>query len=305
MNKAGRAFGKAGLKLKKHSPEILVVTGIVGVVASAVLACKATPKATKILDNSKKNIEKLKDWESHRDLVPADYTNEDAAKDISIVKAKTGLQLVKTYAPAATLGVLSITCILASNNMLHKRNVALAAAYTTVDKSFKNYRKNVIDRFGKELDKELKYNIKAVEVEEKVVDENGKETTVKKTVDTITDPNQPSGYSKFFDCGQHGWSKDPEQTRWYLIQQQNYANEKLKAKGYLFLNEVYEMLDIPITKAGTQVGWIYDEKNPVGDNYVDFGIYDIHDPAKRDFVNGREKTILLDFNVDGPIIDLI
>ena len=91
----------------------------------------------------------------------------------------------------------------------------------------------------------------------------------------------------------------------YLRRQQEFANEMLRSKGHLFLNEVYDILGFPRTKAGQVVGWIYDEKNPVGDNYVDFGIYDITDERKRDFINGYERSILLDFNVDGNIWDLM
>lgn len=305
-SKLSRSFGKAGLKLRKHSPEILVVTGIVGVVTSAVLACRATTKASAILDNSKKNLDTLSKWEDHRDQLPAGYNAEDNKKDIAIVKAQTGLQLAKTYAPSVALGALSIGCILASTNILHKRVVASAAAYTTLDNSFKNYRKRLIDRFGEELDKELKYDIKTKEVEEKVVDEKGKEKTVKKTINVVgDDPNKYSEFAFFFDDGCFGWQKDAEHNKWFVLQQQNYANEKLKAQGYLFVNDVYDMFGVPRTKAGQIAGWIYDEKKPNGDNYVDFGVFDTHKEKSRDFVNGYERVLLIDLNIDGNILDLI
>lgn len=306
MNKLTRSFGKAGLKIKKHSPEILMIAGIAGVVTSAVLACKATTKASAIIEKAKANVNTYNDLVENPEKynVTESYTKEDAKKDTTIAYTQAGLQLAKIYAPAITLGVLSITCILASNNILRKRSVALAAAYTTVDNSFKNYRKRVIERFGEELDKELKYNIKAKEVEEVVVDEKGEKKTVKKSVDVVNS-DMPSAYCCFFDNGCSGWQKDAEHNKWYLLQQQNYANEKLKAQGYLFLNDVYDMIDVPRTKAGQIVGWLYNEKNPTGDNYVDFGIFNAKRETNRDFVNGLERTILLDFNVDGPIIDLI
>ena len=116
-----------------------------------------------------------------------------------------------------------------------------------------------------------------------------------------------SPYAKVFDCGCDNWQKDAEHNLWYLRQQQNYANEKLRAQGYLFLNDVYEMLGIPRTKAGQAVGWVYDIKDPnhKGDNVVDFGIYNINIEANNDFVNGIESSIILDFNVDGTILDAI
>ena len=212
--------------------------------------------------------------------------------------------MAKLYAPAVILGTVSIAAILGGHNILRKRNIALAAAYTAVDKGFKEYRGRVIERFGEELDKELKYNIKAKEIEETVVNEDGTETTVKKTVN-VADPNTTSIYARFFDDGCTGWTKDPEYNLMFLKDQQRYANDILKSRGHLFLNEVYDMLGIPRSTAGAVVGWIYDEKCPVGDNFVDFGIYDLYDEKKRDFVNGYERTILLDFNVDGEIYKMI
>ena len=304
MSKLTRTLNRVGLKLKKHSPEILVVTGVVGTVASAVMACKATTKIDEVLAETKDNIEKTKDYVEKKGFSEK-YTEEDYKKDLTIFYARGGLELVKLYAPSVALGALSITAILSGHNVLRKRNVALAAAYATVEKGFKEYRGRVVERFGEELDRELKYNIKAKEVEETTVDEKtGEEKVTKKTVNVV-DPNNYSTYARFFDDGCTGWTKDPEYNLMFLKNQQRYANDLLKSRGHLFLNEVYDMLGIPRTKAGQVVGWIYDEEYPNGDNFVDFGIYDLYNEKARDFVNGYEKTILLDFNVDGDIMNLI
>lgn len=301
MNNVTRTINRVGFKFKKHSPEVLIVTGTIGVVASAVMACKATTKAGKIKEEMNEEMDKIHEVaEAHRE----DYTEEDLKKDTTIVYTQTAVKYVKLYAPSVALGVVSLTCILASNGILRKRNIALAAAYTAVDKGFKEYRGRVVERFGTELDKELRYNIKAKEFEEPVVDEKGKEKIKKETV-SVADPNLYSDYARFFDDGCLGWSKDAEYNLTFLKQQQNYANDLLKKKGHLFLNEVYDMLGIPRTRAGQVVGWIYDEKHPIGDNFVDFGIYDMNREKVRDFVNGYERVILLDFNVDGNILDLI
>lgn len=299
-----RNFGKIRLQVRKYTPEMLVVAGVVGVVASTVMACKATLKLNSIKEEAKDSIDEIHSLTENPETVSSEYTEEDGKKDLSIVYAQTGLKLVKLYAPAVILGTLSVTAIMTSNNILRKRNIALAAAYTAVDTSFKEYRGRVIERFGKELDHELRYNVKAETVEETVTDEKGKEKKVKKTVE-ITDPNVHSDYAKFYQEGCLGWTKDPEHNLSFLKCQQALANERLKREGFLFLNDVYEMLGIDRTRAGQQVGWIYDEKNPIGDNYVDFGIYDINSVANRAFVNGYERNILLDFNVDGPILNLI
>lgn len=300
-----------GFQAKKHSPEILAVVGTVGVVTSAVMACKATTKVSTILDESKETVDKIHECAENPELEEK-YSAEDSKKDLAIVYAQTGVKIVKLYGPSVVLGVASLGCLLGSNNILRKRNIALAAAYTTLSKDFKGYRSRVVERFGEALDRELRYNIKAEEIEETVVNEKGKEKTVKKTVEVI-DPSTLSDYARFFDDGCIGWSKDPEQNLMFLRQQQSFLNDKLKArartsksgKGHLFLNEVYEALGIPKTKAGQIVGWTYDEEDPIGDNFVDFGLYDSKNERVRAFVNGYERTILLNFNVDGPILNLI
>jgi hypothetical protein len=300
-NSITRTFHKVGLKFKKHSPEILMTAGIVGTVASAVMACKATTKLNTILEESKENIDKIHNYVETEGFSEK-YTEEDSKKDLTIVYTQTGVKLAKLYAPAVILGAVSIGAIVNGHNILRKRNLALAAAYKAVDKGFKDYRGRVIERFGNELDRELKYNIKAKDVKETVTNKDGTESTVNKTVNATTD-RDISEYAKFYDDGCTGWCKDPEHNLMFLRRQQDYANERLQSKGYLFLNEVYDMLGIPKTQAGQVVGWVYNEKNPTGANYVDFGIYDIYNEKARDFVNGYERSILLDFNVDGYILD--
>ena len=302
-----RSLHKVGFTLKKYSPEILAAVGVVGTVTSTVMACKATTKVSDILDSHKDLVDAIHIVSENPDMaeeVGKTYSEEDSKKDLTIAYVQTGLKLVKLYAPSVILGTLSISAMLTSNNILRKRNAALVAAYTTVDRAFKAYRGRVVERFGEELDRELRYNIKAKEVEKIVTDDKGKEKVEKETVDVI-DSNLHSDYARFYDDGCLGWEKDPELNLMTLNQRQHYANDILKSRGHLFLNEVYDMLGIPRTKAGNVVGWIYDEKNPIGDNYVDFGIFEGNSTKCRDFVNGYERVILLDFNVDGPILDMI
>ena len=298
MQSVTRAVGRAGLTLKKHSPEILVGVGIIGTVAGTVMACKASTKAGEIIENSKKELEKVHEVANNPEYADA-YTEKDYKKDLTIVYTKTGIELVKLYGPAIAIGAASVACILTGHGILRKRFVELSAAYAAIDTSFKEYRGRVVERFGKELDKELKYNIKNNEVEEIVVDEDGNETVVKSTIQTAV----PSDYSRFFDETCTAWDRNSEYNLMFLKMRQAEANKILQTRGHLFLNEVYDLLGMQRSQAGNIVGWIYDEKNPdhEGDNYVDFGIYDLYDEKKRAFVNGYEKSILLDFNVDGNI----
>ena len=297
-----KTYKKVELKAIKHSPEILAGVGVVGVVGSLVMACKATTKLSDILEDSKEQLDKIKE-------VAADpayeekYSQDDAKKDTTITYVQTAMKVTKLYAPSVILCASSLGCLLASNNILKKRNAALSAAYMTVDKSFKEYRKRVADRFGEEVEKEIRYNIKAEEITK--VDENGNEVTeTVKVMDGTDDPNSYSDYARFFDESCAAWQNDAEYNLTFLKAQQQYANDLLKARGRLFLNEVYRMLGIDETKAGQVVGWVYNPDNPTGDNFVDFGIYNMKRERVRAFVNGYEPNILLDFNVDGVIWNL-
>ena len=305
MASVSRSLHKVGFKLKKHSPEILVVTGVVGIVASTIMACKATTKVSEIIDETKETIDTIHDSVG-KGLHTADgeeYTQEVANKDLAIVYVQTGWKFVKLYGPSVALGVASIGCMVGSNRILKKRNIALAAAFKAVDTSFKEYRERLVDRFGKELDRELRFGIKAKEIEEKVVDEEGNETTVTKTVE-VMDPNVThSIYSVVFCEGNTGWTKNAELNKLFLIKQQNWANDKLRLNGILTLNEVYDMIGAQRTAYGQIAGWVYTDDCSAGDNFVDFGVFDVNNKKACDFLNGYERSIVLDFNCIGNILD--
>lgn len=295
MSKASGALNKIGFGLKKRSPEILVAVGVVGTVVSAVMACKATTKINTILDETKEQLGKIHEYAGNPDAAEK-YNAEDAKKDTAIVYAQTGVKLAKLYAPAVGLGILSISSILASNNILRKRNMAISAALAAATQDFKDYRNCVIERFGKEVDHQLRYNIKAEEIEETVTDEKGKEKKVKKSIE-VADPNA-SGYVKYFTRSNPYWEEDSSYVEMFLRSQQNYANDKLKANGHLTLNDVYDMLGFHDSKAGMVVGWIYDLDHPNGDNYVEFDVKKVNLPNEQ---GGYEEAYAIDFNVDGNI----
>lgn len=302
LAKASGALNKAGFEVKKYSPEILVIAGVVGTVVSAVMACKATTKLSGILEKTSEDIEVIHSAADNEELAEQ-YTPEDAKKDVAIVYAHTAWNLAKLYAPSVALGAISITSILTSHKIMVKRNVALAAAYATIDKSFKEYRRHVVERFGENIDRELRYNIKARQIEETTTDENGKKKKIKKTVD-VAGPLGHSDYARFFDEASRYWERNGEYNLMFLRAQQQRANDMLRSRGFLFLNEVYRMLGIQETVAGQCVGWVYDRsESTMGDNYVDFGIMEIDREAQENPDEEPERVIILDFNVDGNIMN--
>ena len=315
-------LNKMSFSAQKHAPTILIVGGVIGVVSAGVMACVATTKVNDILDESKTQLNTIHDaqarLESGETLQCSDgseYTSENVNKDTAIVYAQTAVKLIKLYGPSVALGAASLACIVKSHNIMTTRNAALAAAYATIDTSFKNYRSNVVERFGEHVDKELRYNLKAKEIEKTVVDENGEVKTEKVTVYEPGNPSNISGYARYFEqysrdgegnvIPNPNWQDTPEYNLMFLKRMERYANDMLRSRKRLFLNEVYTMLGIPVSKEGQIVGWVYDPSNPDIDNYVDFGLYNDGPQKYSDFLYGNDEGILLDFNVDGNIWDLM
>lgn len=303
-----RKISMFGLKCKKHSPEFLAVSGTVCVIAGAVLACNSTLKVDEILSESKEKVEKIHDVVNGKIAIPenTEYTEENMNKDLVTLYTQTGIKLVKLYLPAVIVGGSGLCMLLGANHILRKRNTALGAALATTTTLFKEYRGRVIERFGERADFELRHDVKAEEIERTIINENGEEETVKETVDVKQNSiNTYSEFARCFDAGNPYWMKDPEYNKNFLFIREQEANKRLKSQGYLFLNDVYEMIGFPKTKAGHTIGWIYDKDNPIGDNQISFGIFDACFKGNHDFINGYERSVWLDFNVDGDIYEKI
>lgn len=294
-----RTAGTVGLKAKEKSPELLLAAGIITGIATVVVACKETLRAEEILDEHKEKIDNIHaNTEEILENDPEVVEDEVLSLEKKAVTAryiKTGAKFAKLYAPAIALGTISIICILVSHNTLKKRYLGVVAAYEALDSAFKAYRSRVAEEFGEEVEERIRHGYKNEKIETE--DEDGKKK--KEEVKVFDrDPNMPSPYARFFDEACNDWKKDPELNLVYLRAKQQMLTDMLRARGHLFLNEVYDELGIPRSKAGAVVGW----KLGMGDDYVDFGLYSGYDRAN-DFVNGYERSILLDFNVAGLIYD--
>ena len=273
---------------RQHSPALLFGAGVAGVIGSTVLACRATLKIEEVLTKTQNDIAIAKTLEHD------DYSEKDRKQDLTIIYVQSAVKITKLYAPSILLGAASISALTASHTILTRRNVALTAAYAALEAGFNEYRERVIAKYGEEEDRNFRYESERVEIE----NDKGKIKTV-----TRAAPGAASIYARFFDNGSAEWSKEPEYNLLFLRAQQNYANDLLKSRGHVFLNEIYKMLGIPHSSAGSVVGWMLTKGE--GDNFIDFGVFDGDNQKARDFVNGREGAILLDFNVDGLIWDKI
>jgi len=299
--------GRSLLITKKFAPEILVGAGIVGVIASTVMCCKATTKASLILDETKEELSKI--HTVHATVTAEKYSEKDYQKDLITIYTQTGVKFVKTYGPAITLGLVSIGCILGGYNVLRKRNLALMAAYKAVEESFAKYRKRVIDDVGEDKDRYYKTGIKQEKITVTETDEDGNTKTTEKKVNVV-DKYGISSYARYFNDKCLQYSKIPDYNLTFLKMQENYANDLLQSRGHVFLNEIYEQLGIKHSTEGSVVGWVKGH----GDDYIDFGLFHVEtnqnvaDDIKKereDFINGDADSVLLDFNVDGVIYDMI
>ena len=303
--------GAVGSKVKEHSPEICLAVGIAGVLAGTVFACKGTIKAKKIMDDTKDDLETIKKSEEvgityDDDNNEVEYTHQNSMNDRAIVVAQTGVKLLKAYGPAIILTTTGIALLISGNRILRKRNLALVAAYKSISEAYKQYQDKVKDVLGETAARNLKYSLE----EEDITTDTGKKNKdgtpklkkEKKLVFKDKDKiDRISPYARFFDSSCKGWENDPIYNLAFLKNKQAWCNDRLHIERRLCLNDVYEELGIPKTKKGQVVGWSLD--NPEGSGVIDFGIFDMAYAPNRDFVNGYEPVCLLDFNVDGPILD--
>jgi hypothetical protein len=301
--KAGQILVKTKLGIKKHSPEILVVTGIGTGIIAAIIACKQTIKANNIIAEARKNLQNIEDVKELAANNEVEYTEENEQEDRKTIGMQVTVGMVKTYALPVGLGILSITCILAGHHILKKRNVALAAAYSALSTDFMNYRKRVVDKYGKDVDFMLKNGLEKQIVANQVIDpETGEVKETKEEVLTY-EGDKLSQYARVFDeVGSTQWTPSADHNRAFLLMEQNYFNERIRTRGYIFLNEVYERLGFRPTKAGSVVGWVYQNADYEG---IDFGIFTAHTQKAAEFLEGTEPSIILDFNVQGDILSLV
>jgi hypothetical protein len=289
-----RALAQAGLKAGKNAPALLFGAGVTGMVGSTVLACRATLRLEDTIETVEEQLEAA-NTSVGKDLKDGTkYTERDRKQDVAKIYIRGAGRLVRLYGPSILLGAASIACLTKSHNILQQRNIALAAAYAAVDGAFKQYRERVVSRYGEDVDREMRYSTEEVQV----IDEK----TGKMATELRVAPDAPSMYARFFDEFSTQWDRNPEYNLLWLRNTQNYWNDVLRTRGHVFLNEVYKSLGLDHTTPGSVVGWIYGRG---GDDYIDFGVFDSDSMSARNFMNGRDASVLLDFNCDGVIYDKI
>ena len=313
-------MGMTGLKVKAAAPEILVVGGVIGVIGATVMACRATLKAEEIIDDTKEKLDKIgQAYEEYNpDVIDPEcdkepYTLEDKKRETAITYVQAGVGFARTYGPAIALGAASVFCIFKSHGIMKSRNLALAAAYGVLDRGFKKYRERVKDELGDRVDHHFMYGSEDVTIEEKITDEETGKTKKEKHKALAIPSTDYEMYNRWFDRSSKQWEPELEYNLTFLKKAQEYFTLRLQSRGYVFLNEVYEYLGFPCTWEGQCVGWI----KGYGDDYVSFRFEDsafagLEDRGTyyvvRKLPDGesvRNADVFLDFNVYGPILELM
>lgn len=271
--------------LRQKSPEILTGAGVVAVVGSGFLLVRATIRAVPVIDALRADIDVIKNGAT---ADGDDYDEKERQKDLFHAYRKHGLDLAKIYLPAVALGAAGIGSFVGAGHIQKKRTMSVIAAYKSIETMFEEYRERVREEYGDEKEEDVYRGVAER-------DEEDPETGETRRIRT----SDISGYARFFDDGSRYWNKTPEFNLLFLRSKQNYFTDYLRARGTLFLNDVYRELGIPESQAGAVVGWVL---SPETDDFVDFGIYDQDNERARAFVNGDEAAIRLDFNVAGVII---
>lgn len=299
-------ISKAQFVLKKHSPEIITGIGIFAGVAATAAAIYGTPKAMKVTDRLKENLDSVEEIKNKRDEngmfhysdgKTDTYTDREVMNDKIHFYSVAGVDYLKAYWPAIALTGVSIFCSVKGQQISLKRNAAIAAAYVAVDNAFKEYRERVKNAVGESKEDDIYKGARSEKVKN---EETGKKENIK-----VVDENAPvASYGRWFDSSNANFSdEDHDYNMTFIEGVQNYFNMKLRNEGHVFLNDVYRQLGFPDTAAGSVVGWLYKPTEDVdGDGYIDFRAT-INTKADLDSLD--DGSIYIDPNVDGIIISAL
>ncbi|QEQ93920.1 hypothetical protein SEA_KARDASHIAN_55 [Streptomyces phage Kardashian] len=296
-------MGKQIMVVKAHSPSLLVGAGVVSVVGSVVLACRATLKLNDVLEKAE---DELREFEPKAE--------GELKKKTFGVQLQTAIEIAKLYAPSAVLLTAGISAIAGSHAILKKRNAGLAAAYTVIDQQFKGYRKRVVADQGAEKDHEYFTGVEEREVVKDTKDGPVVEKVKGVDQEALLNADPETTYARVFHgpildddgvlvhAGNKHWSTIPNQNQFTLQMIQSELNDLLRLQGYVFLNQAYDLLGFEPTAAGQIVGWKRNPEDGKGDGFISFGVWQDGVYRGTQWLNGDRESIKLDFNVDGPII---
>lgn len=300
-------------KVKFRSPELLIGAGVVGLVGAAVVAVRrgvrwhTAAKAEIVHD-----LETIKKAEGS-----PQYTREDRVRDYAQVIGKGVWSFTQIYGPSIAVGAASVVSVLAGTGVLKGRLAAMTSAAATAQAALERYRSRVREKLGEDADYEFAYEVSAKKAKIKHEDGTKESLVTYHLVPSSGEWMAASPYSRLWDENAMEWCANRDIQFLTLRSLENHFNQELNARGVVFLNDVYKALGLPMSKDAALVGWIKDYEKPKmaklaaelgrvpGDGAISFGVFENESPSARAYLAGDDNRVVLDFNVDGVIYDLI
>lgn len=203
-------------KLSKHSPEILTGIGVAGLIATTVMAVKATPKAL--------------------DLIEKEMGEKETYHLTAMETVKVAW---KPYIPAAVTGVMSVACIVGASSVNARRNAALATAYTISETALREYKDKVVETIGEKKEQAVRDAIAKDKLDQNPVSKN--EIVITNKGDTLC-----------YDLYSGRYFKSEMEK---LKRAENELNRNLLNEGSVTLNDFYYEIGLSNIKYGDDLGW--------------------------------------------------
>lgn len=303
----GKIFTTVKNLARQKSPELLVVAGVAAFAGTLYSMYKSTVKIKDIVDDANTDIEVITSTEDKIE----EYTTEDAAEDIKKIKKVAAKDIVKAAAPTVLLAIGTLSCFLGADYIRRQRHAALFAASEMTLRAYNNYRKGVIDKFGEDVDRELKYKLYKEDIE---VEETNPETGRKKKVKRQIIRTDYDGYSQFarkfdefndlYEKNSTPNGKEPSYGLYnlkLLTEIETRLNDRLREKGFVTINEAYDMLHFECIKAGKNAGWLWNPNDPSCRNntHISLGLFrNKTEEDLRAIAMGITDFFIVDFNID-------
>lgn len=279
-------------------------------IAAVVVMAKQAPKAEKVLVPANKKVAKLKEELNNNELIMNNQVYpEEHKKEIRKIQRQTAISLVKIYALPVIFTGASLAFMGGSYKIMKDKEIALGAAYVTLDNAFKSYRGRVKEKFGEEVENGIFRDARDEKVTKQIIDKKG---NIKEVEEVVNKTHGGGAWEIFFDATSSLYAKDGRANYETLLARRAILQQKLESDGYLFLSDVFDelmldktVIDKDLLKASRVVGWIFDPKDPNKSNWVDFGISNRrgeYNEVGRDLFDKIESCCWLSFNPDGVIV---
>ena len=288
-------FKKVGSYIRLHAPDIMMGVGTAGVIGGTVILCHETTKLPEILDDYR---------EQKADILDSEELTAEDKKELRNLKLKTAGKVALNYLPGAALEGSGLVSMWTGYGKMKTWFVGAAWAYNGLKAVNDKLRQQVRDEFGEETDDRLTYGWHEETVT--TTDEDGNEKTETVKVYPRDIDKMPSIYARYFCYGESEAAEHSiEYNKFFLEGQEETITRRFWARGYYYLNDLYDDLGYKRTKAGGRVGWVYDKNKPVGDNKIELRVREVCREKFDDFGNpdGWETVLMIDPNVDGMIED--